>query len=336
MEDSPVALGRVEDSLREWPTAFDFFQAVRLLERMRPGHRPVGYFGDPGAEAVRFSVPSTLAFPPSEIEALEVREGGQARMTVNFMGLTGPSGVLPHPYTELVAERDRAKDRGLHEFLDIFHHRVLSLFYRAWRKHHFVAGAERGEDPLREHLLDLAGVGLESFRRDLPFGENALVYYAGLLALPQRGPAALEQLLRGYFEVPVEIIPFGGGWHRLGMGDQCALGEPAPSTRLGQGAVVGDEIWDAQTRVRLRIGPLPRSGFDRFLPGGDAHAELSELARFFGHDHFDFELQVVLARDDVPRFVLSDEPAAPQRLGWSTWISSTAFPRDADETILRL
>jgi type VI secretion system protein ImpH len=339
MEDTPVGLRRIEAALRKSPSAFGFFQAVRILESLRPDRAGVGEFVDPSEEVARFSVRPSLAFPASEVHGLEIRDDGPARMSVNFMGLTGPSGVLPHVYTQLVAERQRARDRATAEFLDIFHHRMISLFYRAWKKHHVAASAGTEDDHFREYLLDLAGLGLKGMQGRLPVADDAMVFYLGLLGPQPRGAGALQQLLEDYFDVPVEVEQFVGAWHPVPLRDQFPVGaESGPADQLGLGALVGDEVWDAQARVRLRIGPLSRARFEEFLPTGGAHEPLRALVRFFSHDQFEFEVQLVLAGDEVQGFVLGAEPQSPQPLGWSTWIRSTATApaRDADETVFTL
>ncbi|MBA4156218.1 MAG: type VI secretion system baseplate subunit TssG [Gemmatimonadetes bacterium] len=324
----------LERALRREPTSFGFFQAVRLLERRRRDRAPVGHYADPADEVVRFSVNPAISFPPSEIHRLELPTEGPARMSVNFLGLTGPQSVLPYHYSLLVAERLRARDGALASFLDLFHHRMLSLFYRAWERHQVAVAYEKGEDPLRAHLLDLVGMGLESQQELLDVPDDVLAFYTGLLGPQPRSALALEQLLAAFFEVPVEIQQFVGGWYPLAKEDQCAVGaELGASTQLGLGAVVGDEIWDHQMRVRIRLGPLNRTQFDGFLPTGSAHEPLRALVRFFSHDQFDFEIQLVLARDDVPGCVLG---TGEQPLGWGTWIRTTGLARDADETILSL
>jgi type VI secretion system protein ImpH len=337
MESAPVELRALERALRNEPTAFSFFQAVRLLERLRPDKTPVGGYGDPGEEVVRFSVTPSLAFPPSEIAALEEPPEGPMRMRVNFMGLIGPQGVLPYQYTMLAAERKRARDEGYAAFLDIFNHRIVSLFYRAWAKHHFAVGYERGEDRMRAHLLDLVGAGLETAQRHLPISEEALMRYAGLFTGQARGAVALQQLIEDFFGVPAEIEQFVGDWYPLPRQDHCTLGEDLDVvTQLGAGAVVGDEVWDQQTRVRIRLGPLNATQLDDFLPTGSAYAALRALTRFFSHDQYEFELQLVLARDDVPGFVLGGDEARPQPLGWSTWIRTREFAADAADIFLTL
>jgi type VI secretion system protein ImpH len=138
------------------------------------------------------------------------------------------------------------------------------------------------------------------------------------------------------FDTEVEVQQFVGGWFPLAATDQCALGsEDDESSQLGLGAVAGDEVWDQQARVRIRIGPLDAGRYAGFLPGGAAHAKLRELVRFFSRDAFDFELQLVLAREDVPPCVLGDDVHV-QPLGWSTWMRTGPFARDADETVLIL
>jgi type VI secretion system protein ImpH len=123
--------------LLEDANSFEFFQAVSLLQRLRANMRPVGHFSSPENEVVRFRINQRLGFPASQIQKLEVKGDAPAEMMVNFMGLTGPLGILPYTYSELILERARAKDYSLAAFLDIFNHRAISLFYRAWQKSRF-------------------------------------------------------------------------------------------------------------------------------------------------------------------------------------------------------
>lgn len=336
MEDTPVIPRELIDELQEDPNSFGFFQAVRILQGAQPDKEKVGRFVDPSREAVRFSVQRGIAFPASEIQTLKGGGEGPAQMRVNFMGLIGPMGVLPHQYTLLAAERGRSKDTAFGDFLDLFHHRIISLFYRAWEKTRFDWPYEDGDDQLRTHLFDLVGAGVPEQRAGLPFEENALLYYAGLLSGATRSAIALQQLLEDYFEVPVEVLEFEGGWYTLPEWDLCQLGSEAGSaSRLGRGAVVGDEIWDPQSRIRLRIGPLDLDEYERFLPTGDSFERLRGLTRYFSNDEHEFEVQLVLAQSSVPGFVVGSDDLE-QPLGWSTWLSSGEFARDADDTIIRL
>ncbi len=251
-----AALEALEEALRRDPHSFGFFQAIRLLERLYPERGRVGYFGDPADEVARFAVPHFISFPASEIHELELGDGEPARMTVNFLGLTGPLGVLPFAYTLLVAERLAARDRALKDFLDIFHHRIISLFYRAWEKSRFVAAYGKGErDRITEHLFDLIGLGLAGQQGRMAVPDEGLVFYAGLLAPQQRSAVGLQQLLEDYFDVNVEIEQFVGSWYPLSADTQCRVGRslhPAGPRRgrrrrdLGSAGTHPCEDWAAQ------------------------------------------------------------------------------------------
>lgn len=331
-----AALHRVHEALRTDPHSFGFFQAVRLLERLQPDRVDL-FDGDPAREVVRFRVNPALAFPASEIQQLTL-DGGQPVMTVNFLGLTGPMGVLPHQYSLLVSERLRARDGALAEFLDLFHHRLLSLFYQAWRKHRFTIAREAGtEDRLAAHLGDLIGLGLQTARNRQPFPDEALIHRAGLLAGQARGAVALQQLLEDFFDTTIDVQQFVGAWYPIEDHDRCTIGDDDDEgNQLGLGVVVGDEVWDQQARVRVRMGPMPRDQYDAFLPGGASHDMLRSLLRYFSHDQFEFEVQLVLARDDVPGLRLGGSADSSHQLGWSTWICSGLRSCDADETVFTL
>ena len=320
------------------PARFTFFQAVRLLERLYPDRNPVGGFDAPDTEVAHFSAHPSLAFPVAEIETVALRDGEPARLSVNFMGLIGPLGVLPYHYTQLVADRVRARDRSLQAFLDIFQHRMISLFYRAWEKHYFLSAYERGaDDPVTEHLHDLLGIGPAASRPRAPLHSEALLFYASALAPLPRSAVALEQMLSDFFLVPAAVEQFVGGWYRLGANAQCTLGsEDGASSQLGRGAVAGDEMWDQQARVRIRLGPLTRAQYEQFLPTGEAHEVLRRVVRFFSQDQFDIEVQLVLKPDEVPSCRIAADGERPAALGWGTWLRTGAFARDADETVLTL
>jgi type VI secretion system protein ImpH len=148
---------------------------------------------------------------------------------------------------------------------------------------------------------------------------------------------ALESLLADFFGVPAAIEQFVGGWYPLEVAAQCALGEEdGASSQLGLGAVAGDEVWDQQSRARIRLGPLTRAQYDALLPNGSAHAELRSLVHFFGGGEIDFELQLVLARDEVPAVALGVDGDDAPPLAWCTWLGPSRLRRDPDDTVLTL
>lgn len=331
-----VPVSDVEALLRREPWRFTFYQAVRLLLRLRNSALD---------DAVHFSAHSTLSFPASEVHALTVRPTGPADMTVNFMGLTGPVGVLPGNYTEAIIEQERQRRHALRDFLDIFNHRLIALYYAAWEKYRFAIALERGgnADQFMAALRAVIGIatpGLQERagreysadpRSAVP--DQALCFYAGLLSRHARSAGSLQQLLASYFGVKVEIEQFVTVWRQLDVDTQCMFGDKqTPSQRLGLGAVAGDEVQDASSVVRIRLGPMSRDHYVSFLPGGDAWGPLRTLLRMFS-DELDFEIQLVLEREQVPesRIGISD-----LRLGWLTWMPAAARDADVSDTVLRL
>ena len=57
----------VEGLLRTVPQEFQFFQIVRLLERIEPERLAVGGFSAPSKEAARFSANPAASFPASTV-----------------------------------------------------------------------------------------------------------------------------------------------------------------------------------------------------------------------------------------------------------------------------
>jgi len=328
----------IEAILHKTPQEFQFFQAVRLLERLYPNRAPVGRFVSPSKEVVRFSALASFPFPASQIQNIDWADAGSAPcILINFMGLTGPSGVLPLYYTELIVERLRQKDRGLLSFFDIFNHRMVSLFYQAWEKYRFAIAYERGErDRFSHHLMDLIGIGTKRLENRLAVRDDALLFYSGLLSMHTRSAAALERILADYFEIPVEVEQFVGAWQGLRESDLCRFDRGlGVSEQLGGGAIVGDEIWNQQAGVRVKLGPLGLTQYLDFLPSGTAYDSVRSLAKFVSRGEIDFEIQLILKKEEVPACELGLEDSLAPRLGWTSWAKTKPLGQDANDTILR-
>jgi type VI secretion system protein ImpH len=325
--------------LHETPWEFQIFQAVRLLERLQPDRAPVGRFVSPSKEVIRFAAHCSFPFPASQIQGIEWpgEEGGPPKVLINFMGLTGPSGILPLYYTGLIVDRVRQKDVGLRDFLDMFNHRMISLFYQAWEKYRFSVAFERRErDRFSHHLMDLIGTGTKGLEHRLAVRDHSLLFYSGLLSLRPRSAAALQRILWDYFNVPVQIEQFVGAWHPLEEPDLCRFVEESPSEQLGAGAIVGDEIWNQQSGVRIKLGPMGIQQYLDFLPSGTAHAPLKSLAKFIARGDMDFEVQLVLKKEEVPQCELGLADAPMPRLGWTSWAKTQPMAQDAGDTIFSI
>lgn len=340
------------------PQQFDFFQAVRLLEAMQPARRPVGSYASPKDEIVRFRAALGTAFPPSSIADLrETRDAGEnpapPEMTIAFLGLTGPSGVLPAHYTELLGRIHRdfrtPEKQAVAAWFDLFNHRFTSLFYRAWEKYRPFVPYQRGEyrdaspDTFTQALLSFSGIGRQhkgvpvdprfpSAAYQLP---RALVRYAGLFAQQPHNVANLLAILQDYFALPVEVLQFQGQWMTLAEDQQTRLGSCGT---LGIDSIVGPRVFDRKGKIRIRIGPLSLVQFEQLLPNAPCKdrdaphlAEVTCVVRCYLGPELDFDVQLVLRGDEIPACRLGEE-GGPARLGWNTWLPSenaTAPRQDA-------
>jgi len=340
IQAADLRFAKVRAMLEQEPYTVRFFQAVRLLERLYPERNPVGLFVSPSSEIVQFSSVPTLSFPASEIQDLQPGKDGQQKMSVNFMGLCAAVGVLPHPYTEFLLERARAKDHSPGDFFDIFNHRMISLFYRGWQKYRFYIAYERtgaSDDLISARLLDLIGLGIKPLTHRMDIADDACLYYAGFLS--QRRPTAqgLKQLLQDYFDVPVCVEQFTGTWRRLPPENRTFLRDTgAFCERLGMGTIVGDEAWDQHGTITIRLGPMSYARYQEFLPGERANLELCAWLRLYANREFDFVIQLVLERDEVPRMELGEGGIGASRLGLVSWIRNRPLNRDPDEATYRL
>lgn len=329
----------LDQELFEEPFRFDFFQAVRLLERMFPERTPVGREAFAGAEVVRFRSRVMLNFPASQIYELketdeDLTDERRLEMFVNFMGMIGVSGVLPVHYTELALERARYGDTALWAFLDIFTHRAVSLFFRAWEKYRFPVGYERGHDEFTEYLFDFAGLGTGGLRGRLSLEDESLLPYGGLIAQKPHSAGALAQMLSDYFGVEAKIEQFFGQWLELDEESVTRLG--ALNSRLGADALVGARIWEQQSKFRVCLGALVFKEFQAFLPNGSAHESLKSVIRLMVGPEFDFDVKLRIEARQVPGCVLTTRAQRRPMLGWTSWLKTRPFGEDDEQVILQM
>ena len=262
-----------------------------------------------------------------------VRQQGDALpdVTVSLMGLTGPSGVLPRYYSQIVTQTIRARSTALRDFLDLLAHRFVAFFARAGIKYRPARSAEAallrkviGPDQVAQVLLALTGYGTAHLTDRLAAGAEPLLHYAGLFALRPRSADRLGALMSDWLGMKVEVVEFAGAWLPLPPDQRTRLSVNGAWCRLGVDAAAGVRAWDPQARIILRIGPLDLKGFQRLLPdrrriapAGVAGARLYRLRAGFA-------INPVLAALEVPPLLLTATADPPPRLGWNTWIPGPA------------
>ena len=324
----------IEDRLFKEFYEFSFFKAVDLVESLFPNKKPLGQALVPDDEAVRLSTKSGFTFPPSDISNMKRGDDGNpVNMEVAFMGLIGPSGVLPHWYNELAMERSRHKDSSFIDFLNIFHHRLISLFYLAWKKHRFSVNYLPGaRDRLSKYLLGLIGLGIPGFTKMIGLPKESLIFYSGLLSRPVPSAIAIEAAVEYFSGTATQVRQFIERMVPLDLEDQTQIG--LANGQLGINTVCGSNVWESQTKFRVNLGPMGYHDFLRFLPTGDLLRPIFSLVKYMVGMEYEFEISVILKRQEVPVCVLGMEPPASPRLGWTTWIKSPGVQHREDPCVI--
>jgi len=341
------------DQLEQSPQHFEFFQAVRLLDRFFRQHGR-GRGNDEGAvsDLIRFQNSVGLSFAPSQIEAAHVEldqsvtaDAHRARtiryvqITPAFMGMLGIHGTLPVHYTEAVEQRERFdRDRSARAFFDLFSNRVLGQFYRAWRKYRLAVQYETDRrNRFLPLVLSLGGLGFDALRDRLAaspgrIDDESIAHFAGLLRQRPVSAAALQSMLKQYFAVPLRIEQFVGRWYALPKDQRTTLG--GSNACLGQTAMAGERVWQRNLRVRIHIGPLCRSTYESFLPQGELACALEKLLSLATGSQFEYEVRPILRAADVKPPQLTSTGGV--RLGFDAFMVSCDVREDRADTVFEL
>jgi type VI secretion system protein ImpH len=326
----PVELDRL---LEAAAARMDFFQVLRLIENAHPHLPRIGASLRPRDDAVRFGQDPALIFHPTMLgQYIRASGDARARLAVNFFGLLGANGPMPTHLTEYVRDRLRhGGDATLLAFLDVFHHRMLSLFYRARAQAEPAISLDRPDgDRFSVFVGSLFGIGAPSLRERDAIGDFAKLHFAGLLANKARPASALVAILRAYFKLPLHIEQFVGHWMRLPPEIHSRLGGLDAANRIGASLVLGRSVWDCQNKFRIVIGPLGYDDYRRFMPGGDSLGRLLAWVRSYAGLALDWDVRLVLEKKQRPPLRLG----GATRIGWSTWLASAPAQRDPPSMLI--
>lgn len=323
--------------LTEKPYSFDFFQAARRLDSARPTGDRIGATTRLHDDPVRFAQRVSMAFAPSTIASFTQGKGDTPhRMEVNFFGLLGPNGPMPLHITEYIHEREHnMHDRTLARFMDVFHHRMIAMFYRAWAVNQATASFDRTMyDPLSDRIGSyvgaLGGYGTPALRGRDRVHDLAKLHYVGRLALQSKNAGGLEAIVSDFFKVKAKVIEFVGHWMDLPADSVCKLGASPRTGLLGSTAVVGSRIWEVQQKFRIRLGPVSLPVYERFLPTGTSFGKLVDWVRNYVGLEYRWDAQLVLRKEETPRTMLGSQG----RLGWTTWLNTSQPGQDPDNLVL--
>ncbi len=320
------------DKLAREPYGFDFFLAMRRLHAL--DHRlNLGRSVRPREDRVRLAQAPDLRFASSAVrDFMRPDPDHPGRMTVNFLGLLGPNGPLPLHITEYTLDQiNRYKDRTLVAFLNVFHHRLLSLFYRAWAVHQKSVDSDRPTGRrFTDYIGSFLGLGTPAVQGRDDVDDAAKLYFSGRLSSQTKNAEGLGAILQEYFGVRVEVQPFFGQWITVPETDVCRLGASRSTGLLGSTVIVGSRVWQVQTKFRLRFGPMKLADLQRLLPNQPSFRRLKTWVRNYQGDELFWDAQYVLLADEVPGTQLG----GGSYLGWTTWINTRKPARDAEDLVI--
>ena len=315
------------------PHAFGFYAAMRLLEASFRDRPRFGQSARPAADAVRFAQEPSVEFAPATLaDFIPGEPDSPARLSVHFLGLFGPDGALPLHLTEYARNRRRNHhDPTFQRFADIFHHRALSLFYRAWANARPTVSFDRPEqDRFALYVGALIGLGMDALRDRDAMPDLTKLHFAGHFANQTRHAEGLASILSAFFAMPVRIECFVGAWLSLAPGDRMRLGSSAASGALGRSALVGGRVWTRQHKFRVVFGPLSFAEYQRLLPGGESLHRLIPIVRNYAGDTLIWDVNLILRREEVPATRLGQSG----RLGWTSWLMPRRGHGDAADLFL--
>ncbi len=318
----------------------NFIRFCELLELAAPDAPRLGTTDSPASDPVRFRSRAQLGFPGREIDAVRydaANSTAPSTVTTTFLGLYGVDARMPAYFVDEVAQnRDGAE--SLSAFLDVFHHRVVTQYYRVARKYRYPVGFRRdGTDPVSRYLLSFVGFGFSTSARiatpvpplpsaaQKPQSTNArrrlsvvadkrrLLSMLGLVMQKTRTAEGLDGVLRHAVpDASITVEEFHPVWREVNDPEPAALGEQC---LLGRG------FYDRANVVRVVITPASRDAVLALVPGQSAHREVMALLRFYLGYESEVDLEMHVHADLMPRPML--EPGQTN-LGFTAQLEASA------------
>ena len=312
------------------PWRFDFYAVMRRLERSFPDRPRIGDVATRRDEYVALGEQPFLDFPASTIAEADQDARGRLRLFVKFLGLLGPQGALPLATTEESYQWGIARDDAFPRFLDIFNHRFLQLFYRAWADSRPIAQHDRPElDRFAAYIGSMIGAGSKPYRNRDSVPDAEKLAHAGLIGAQAKSASRLRRFLAGLFKADVEIEQFVGMRLVFDPADRTRIG--GAHCTLGGDALLGASVYSVEDKFRVKIVARDLKQFERFLPNGDRCEPLADAVFFHLGEQFEWDVELALPVGEVKPVTLGRSG----HLGWTSWmapnwgVEAGALRRDA-------
>ncbi len=317
----------VVKKLFETPYEFSFLQALRIFQKILPNGAAIGKTLSPQDDPVLFTSSYSYSLPSSDISRITTEESGRPTIEVNFWNLAGPHGALPAPLSEKVVERSRNGDDSLKDFVNIFNHRLLGVYYSVAEKYSFVLSPKSVNNTSAGQILSaVAGANLDEGQ----YGRvpvHRLTKYAGLLWQRPRSAAGLEQLLKDYFRAPIQVDQFTGSWVDIHQRQRTFIGRKQGRNHvLGKSTFLGRRFWQSAHHFVVNIGPLSSEKFHQFIPTGEHYGQMCDLIKLYAPMELTFQLKVLLREGEALQPVEAQNASVENRLGWTAVLNEA--PRE--------
>ena len=323
--------------LTQEPYRFGYFEALRQLECLHAEYPRLGESKRPVDDVIRLGQTPSLQFAPStlasfKLSGTENQSSAQAILSVYFFGLFGPNGPLPLHLTEFARNRIRnAKDSALVDFSDLFHHRLLSLFYRAWANKEPTVQLDRpAQDRFSLYVGSMLGLGEDSLQQRDAMPDHTKLHFAAHLGNHTHHAEGLQSILSEFLKVAVKIQEFVGEWLDIPEDSYNYLNQDSIGG-LGQSAVLGTRSWQCQHKFRIIIGPVDLHDYKRLLPGGSSLKILLDIVKNYIGLEFNWDINLILNKQQVPSARLGEHG----QLGLTNWLGIGAGKDERSSTDTR-
>lgn len=308
---------------------------LRYVDANAELHERIGHSQSIKQDPLRLGQTPLLHFHSSAFASIsEVKSSQTFRLSNAYLGLFGQNGPLPTHITEYAIQRRyKHKDTTLIAFCDMFHHRFISLFYRAWAdsqpaiSHDFSANQNQNavtvstfsrQDTFAKRVSVFSGT-IDFDRR----ARNAIKatqtdvdqYFAGLLSMKNRSAGMLQQILEEYLNLPVKINQFVGRWLTIPSTERCRLG--GQNAGLGSTAVIGRSSFQRCFNLSINIGPLNFEDYATLIASPRTFKQMRVLASKAIGSEYELKFEVSLAQGQKKQSKLGQSS-----LGVDSWVCS--------------
>ena len=340
------------EQITEDPSGFSLFNTLRFVDAKYASSPKIGEANKSSDEHIMLRQKPSMAFANTSLSHfIPANEEQPKDQLYNLsFGLFGPMGALPYHLTEHAHNREHQfSDPTFARFADIFHHRMISLFYRAEaniqpciemdrpddNSFDLLIGALSGLAQLDSKKLDAEKMDLSALDKEVDKPYHSIhkhkwdrLHRSGLFSLPTRPADGLKSLITDFLNLPINIEQLTGGWLKLANEDQFNIGVFSNNNQLGINTSLGEQVFDAQHKFTVKIGPLNLDDFYRLLPNSQLFQQLREMIRLYSNDEYDWDIELELKQHHVPQFQLGMQ----SQLGWTTWAGSPT--QIADQKVL--